>query len=273
MALSVNTNVSSLTAQRNLSSSSARLNTSLERLSTGLKINKSADSASGIVISETQRAQINGLEQAVSNIDRAVNFVQTADGALSDVNSLLLNLRQLAVDSANGGAHTSADLTANDTEATNLINTIDDINTRTKFGSLAVFSASASTFQVGAFSGETEAITTGSIATTSIGLGSLSVSTAANAANAITQIDAAISNISAKRGSLGAFQKNTLLSAQGTVRTQLQNLQEAESTLRDTDFTSEIAKFTNEQIRSQAAQTVLGLANQSAQSIVSLLRG
>jgi len=273
MALSVNTNVSSLTAQRNLSASTARLNGSLERLSTGLRINKAADSASGIVISETQRAQINGLEQSVANIDRAVNFVQTADGALSDVNSLLLNLRQLAVDSANGGAHTSADLTANQTEATNLLATIDSINTRTKFGSLSVFTTNASTFQVGAFQNETEQVTVSSVSTASIGLGTVTLTTQSGASNAITAIDSAIATVSAKRGQLGAFQKNTLTSAQGTVKTQLQNLQEAESTLRDTDFTSEIAKFTSEQIRGQAAQTVLGLANQSAQSIVSLLRG
>jgi len=273
MALTVNTNAASLTAQRNLSASTTRLNTSLERLSTGLRINKAADSASGLVISETQRAQINGLEQAVSNIDRAVNFVQTADGALSDINSLLLNLRQLAVDSANGGAHSSADLSANDTEASNLLATIDDINTRTKFGSLVVFSSSASTFQVGAFNGETETVTTGNVDTTTLGLNTLSLSTAGNAQNAITSIDAAISSVSGSRGTLGAFQKNTLISAQNTVRTQLQNLQETESSLRDTDYTSEIAKFTNEQIRAQAAQTVLGLANQNSQSIIQLLRG
>jgi len=271
MALSVNTNVASLTAQRNLAASSSRLNTSLERLSTGLKINKSADSASGIVISETQRAQINGLDQAVANIDRGVNFIQTADSALADVNGLLLNLRQLAVDSANGGTHTTADLAANQTEVTNLLATIDSIDSRTKFGSLAVFGTSTSTFQVGAFANETESLAIGNTDSTTLSIDSIDVSS--DAQGALTAIDAAIATVTAARGTLGAFQKNTLQSAQANVQSQLTNLTEAESTLRDTDYQKEITKFTSEQIRSQAAQTVLGLANQSAQSIISLLRG
>ncbi len=273
MALSVNTNVSSLTAQRNLSASNNRLNASLERLSTGMKINKAADSSSGIVISETQRAQINGLDQAVANIDRGVNLIQTADSALGEVNSLLLNIRQLVVDSANSGAHTSDDLAANKTEIDNLVSTIDDINSRTKFGALTVFSTNASTFQVGAFSGESEAVTIGKTDSTTLSITSLQVDTAANSKTALDAVDAAIATVTAKRGELGAFQKNTLQSAQSNVRSQLQNLQETESSLRDTDYNTEITKFTQEQIRSQAASTVLGLANQSAQSILSLLRG
>lgn len=271
MALSVNTNASSLTAQRNLAASSNRLNGSLERLSTGFKINKAADSASGIVISETQRAQISGLEQAISNIDRGVNFIQTADSALAEVNSLLLNIRQLAVDSQNAGTHTTADIAANQTEVDNLIATIDDIDSRTKFGALSVFGSTTSSFQVGAFSGETETIAIGNFNSTSglTELGSLDVT----ADDVLDDIDAAIATVTTARGDLGAFQKNTLVSAQTNVRSQLQNLQEAESTLRDTDFNTEITKFTNEQIRQQASSTVLGLANQSAQQILSLLRG
>jgi len=271
MALSVQTNVASLTAQRNLSRSQSRLNTSLERLSTGLKINKAADSASGLVISETQRAEINGLEQAISNIDRGVNYVQTADSALGEINTLLLNIRQLATDSANTGTHSSSDLAANQTEVTNLLATIDDINSRTKFGSLTVFGAASSTFQVGAFSGESESISIATTDASALGLGSIDVSS--DAQGALTAVDAAIAQVTTARGNIGAFQKNTLLSAQSNVRSQLTNLQEAESSLRDTDYQSEITKFTSEQIRQQAASTVLGLSNQSAQSILSLLKG
>jgi flagellin len=271
MALSVQTNVSSLTAQRNLATSSSRLNTSLERLSTGLKINKSADSASGLVISENQRAQVSGLETSISNIDRAVNFVQTADSALAEVNSLLINLRALAVDSANTGAHASTDLAANQAEVTNLLSTIDDINSRTKFGSLTVFSNATSTFQVGAIAGETESFNVSTVDSTTLNISAINVST--NASGALAAIDTAIGSVATRRGNLGAFQKNTLQAAQSNNRSQLQNLQEAESQIRDTDFTTEIAKFTNEQIRNQAASTVLGLANQNAQGILSLLRG
>jgi len=273
MALSVNTNVSSLTAQRNLAASTNRLNGSLERLSTGLKINKGADSASGIVISETQRAQINGLEQAISNVDRGVNFLQTADSALAEINSLLLSARQLAVDSANGGTHDTADFTANDTELTNILETIDDISERTKFGSLDVFSATNSVFQVGAFSTETESINVAVTDSAALSIDAIDISSQANAESAIADIDDAIAEVTAARGNIGAFQKNTLQSAQSNLRSQLQNLQEAESSLRETDYNTEITKFTNEQIRNQAASTVLGLANQSAQSILSLLRG
>lgn len=275
MALSVNTNVASLTAQRNVAASTNRLNTSLERLSTGQRINKAADSASGLVISEKQRSQISGLEQSIANIDRGVNFIQTADSALGEVNSLLLNIRQLVVDSANTGAHTTADLTANKTEIDNLINTIDDINTRTKFGALTVFGGGASVFQVGAFKDETESITIASTSAATLGTttAAVLVDTNANAQTSLNLVDTAISTVATARGNLGAFQKNTLQSAQSNNRAQLQNLQEAESTLRDTDYQAEITRFTNEQIRGQAASTVLGLANQSAQSILSLLRG
>jgi flagellin len=138
MALSVQTNVASLTAQRNLQGSTSRLNQNLERLSTGLKINKAADDASGLVISEFQRAQISGLEQGIANIDRAVNLVQTAESGLNEINSLLINIRQLAVDSANAGALDGDSLAANQADIDNLLSTIDRIADTTKFGTIKV---------------------------------------------------------------------------------------------------------------------------------------
>lgn len=282
MALSVQTNVASLTAQRNLSRSTSRLNTSLERLSTGFKINKASDSASGLVISETQKSQISGLEGAITNIDRAVNFTQTAESALGEISDILIAIRSLTVDSLNGGAHSSGDLEANQAEITNLLGTIDDIVDRTKFGSLKVFSASASIFQTGAFSGETASYTVGTLNSAGIGavgtnttvsnLSLADVTDQTNANETLLSVDAAISQIVTARGDLGAFQKNTLQTTQSNLRSQLQNLQEAESTIRDVDYQQEIAKFTNEQIRQQASSTVLGLANQSSQAILALLQ-
>jgi len=272
MALSVQTNVASLTAQRNLSRSQSRLNTSLERLSTGLKINRASDSASGLIISETQKSQISGIEVAITNIDRAVNFTQTAESALGEVSDILIAIRSLTVDSANNGAHSAADLTANQNEIDNLLQTINDIGSRTKFGSLDVFTSNASVFQVGAFSTNTETITVSTVDSSSLGISSIQVSDLTASDAALQAVDAAISAVSAKRGELGAFQKNTLLTTQSNLRSQLQNLQEAESTIRDTDYQTEIAKFTNEQIRQQASSTVLGLANQSSQAILALLQ-
>ncbi len=282
MALSVQTNVASLTAQRNLSRSSSRLNTSLERLSTGLKINRAADSASGLVISETQKAQISGLEGAIDNIDRAVNFTQTAESALGEISDILIAIRSLTIDSLNSGAHSASDLAANQAEIDNLVGTIDDVVARTKFGSLNVFTATASVFQTGAFSGETASYTigvldsanlaTGTANTTVTDLSLVDITSASNASETLVAVDAAINQIVTARGDLGAFQKNTLQTTQSNLRSQLQNLQEAESSLRDVDYQQEIAKFTNEQIRQQASSTVLGLANQSSQAILALLQ-
>ncbi len=282
MALSVQTNVASLTAQRNLSRSTSRLNTSLERLSTGLKINKASDSASGLVISETQKAEISGLEGAIANIDRAVNFTQTAESAMGEISDVLIAIRSLTVDSLNSGAHSASDLAANQAEIDNLLSTIDDVVGRTKFGSLNVFTNSASIFQTGAFSNETASFTVGALDSTHIGTGTANatvtdlsladVTSAGSAAETLVAVDAAINQIVTARGDLGAFQKNTLQTTQSNLRSQLQNLQEAESSLRDVDYQQEIAKFTNEQIRQQASSTVLGLANQSSQSILALLQ-
>ena len=494
MALSVQTNVASLTAQRNLQGSTSRLNQNLERLSTGLKINKAADDASGLVISEFQRAQISGLEQGIANIDRAVNLVQTAESGLNEINSLLINIRQLAVDSANAGALDGDSLAANQADIDNLLGTIDRIADTTKFGTIKVLNGdsglrgqatdsnvtflkatdlgtatqnhevvistaaqraevtsgtdgiaaggatltaaetltvngvditldegfnstqvvnrineytgatgafavvegtgAAATidirasefgsqtrvtvlsdvaagagstgfgmtfldtdantgdaisgvdiqgtigggtaigkgnilvgdagqtgagiaveinadtetsqvtvtgtqgdivvtdnsrkFQIGAFAGdgtftqETAQIAINKFDSDSLGIGvtgslyqklsDIQIGTFDGAQDSIVVIDKSIEEVATMRGDIGAFQKNTLQMVQSKVRSELQNLQEAESTVRDTDFTTEIAKFTSEQIRQQASTTVLGLANQTAQGILSLLQ-
>jgi flagellin len=501
MALSVQTNVAALTAQRNLQRSSDRLNVSLERLSTGYKINRAADDASGLVISEYQKAQISGLEQAIANTDRAVNLVQTAESGLGEINSILLSIRQLAVDSANTGANDPDVLAANQADIENLLSTIDRIADTTKFGTIKVLngdsglkgqvsdaegqvtflratdnnirntnlevvisqaatraevtsgtdglaanggglgldetlsvngvditldagmtatqvvnrinefegatgayavidgtgaaatidiratqfgsqtrvtvlsdtaagatstgfgttfldtisnsatlgsvsgvdiagtiggatgtafgvgnvltgdeggaasgisiriegtldasgnvdnravSTATSTqgdvivtnnsrkFQVGAFAAEIAEITIINSDSKALGVGlvgnrftslsEIKVGSFEESQDAIRLVDAAISDVSSMRGEIGAFQKNTLQMNQSNLRSELQNLQEAESVIRDTDFTAEIAKFTNEQIKQQAGTTVLGLANQTAQGILALLQ-
>ena len=527
--LSVNTNVPALTAQTNLSRSSARLNVSLERLSTGLKINSSADNPSGLVISEFQRAQISGLRKAIDNVDRAISLVQTSEGGLSEINALLIELRSLTIDSANNGALDNASLDANQANVKNLIATVDRIATNTRFGTfnlldgssgisgtvtndeeitflkadnndrfgglpltdprlnqrvvtssgpfeitttrairqsvgnatnlgavttigndetliingisvdlqaglnraqiverinefsgqtgatafveqagdlairqnafgkaestggtaadLTVFSNrgdapivggpsagfefinkvgtaeyvagveltgtfkdstgaaafagrvhgnvligdpdstargiavqinvdvgttaapsdqlsthvtvgatdllvvadNSRSFQIGAFGDKdllvpqnrsevtlnratSDGLAVGLVGNQFSNLKAIDVRSVSGANDAILIIDKAIEEIATQRGTIGAFQKNTLETTQSNLRTQLVNLEEAESVLRDTDFTSEITAFTAEQIRQQASTTVLGLANQSALAILGLLQ-
>ena len=275
MGLSVNTNVASLNAQMNLSKSSSRLQQSMERLSTGLQINKAADSAAGLVISEMQRKEISGLSGAIKNIERGVNAVQTAESGLGEVNDLLLKVRSLTVDSANAATQDSASLAANQAEAGKLLASITRISDTTKFGTTNLLDGSFSgkQFQIGAFSGENTSLTIADTDAASLSIDAIDLTTTAGANAALTSVDAAISTVATARGTLGAFQAGTLEATKNNNTSQLVNLQAAESSLRDTDYQKEIASFTSEQIRSQVASTVLGMANQSSQQIVSLLRG
>lgn len=273
--LSVNTNVASLTAQSNLSKSTSRMQTSMERLSTGLKINKAADDSAGLVISELQRKGISGLTGAIRNIERGVNAVQTAESALGEVNDLLLKVRSLAIDSANAATQDSSSLAANQAEASKLLASITRISDTTKFGTKALLDGTytAQQFQIGAFAGDNTALTIADSDATTLAIDTIDITTIAGANSAITSIDAAISTVSTARGALGAFQSGTLEATRNNNVSQLLNMQQAEAGLRDTDYQKEIATFTNEQIRQQVASTVLGLANQASQSIVSLLQG
>lgn len=275
MGLSVNTNIASLNAQSNLSKSTNRLNTSMERLSTGMQINKAADNSAGLVISELQRKEINGLSGAIKNIERGVNEVQTAESGLGEVNDLLLKIRGLAIDSANAATQDTASLTANQAEVGKLLTSITRIADTTKFGTKNLLdgSFSAQQFQIGAFSGENASLTIADTDAATLLIDTIDVTTTGGANSALTAIDTAINTVATARGTLGAFQTGTLDASKNNNMSQLVNMQAAESNLRDTDYQKEIASFTSEQIRSQVASTVLGMANQSSQQIISLLRG
>lgn len=275
MGLSVNTNVASLNAQLNLSKSSNRLNSSMERLSTGMQINKAADNSAGLVISELQKKEIAGLSGAIKNIERGINEVQTADSALGEVNGLLLKVRSLAVDAANSATNDAASLTANQAEYTKLASSIDRIANTTKFGTKNLLDGTFTNqqFQIGAFSGENTTLTIANTNSATLAVGALDLTTTAGANTAITAIDAAINTVASARGDLGAFQSGTLDATKSNNQSQLLNMQAAQSSLADTDYQKEIASFTSEQIRQQVGSTVLGMANQSGQQIISLLRG
>ena len=275
MALSVNTNSSSLTAQMNLSKSQSRMNTSLERLSTGLKINRASDDPAGLVTSELQKSQISGLTKSIENIERGTTMVATAESGLAEIGSLLLKMRDIAVNSSNAATQDTAGLAANQSEMDALSASITRISDTTKFGTKALLdgAVSAAQFQIGAFSGETASLTITDKDATALAVNALVVTTAAGATASITAIDAAINTVTTARGAIGAFQSGTLNATKNNNQSQLDNLKNAESILRDTDYQKEISNYTSEQIRQQAAQTVLGMANQSSQGILSLLRG
>ncbi|TDF39426.1 flagellin FliC [Alteromonadaceae bacterium M269] len=273
MSLFVNTNVSSINAQRQLFNSSAELNTSFERLSSGFRINRAADDAAGLQISDRLTSQVEGLNQAVRNANDAISLTQTAEGALSEVTNSLQRIRVLAIQSQNG-INSSADRTALQQEVTQLLTEISRVAVTTEFGrgvSLLDGNFSAN-FLVGANSNQniSVALTDNNFSATGLGINAVSVATVAGASGAISQIDGAISTIGAVRAELGALQNRF----QSTIRN-LSNISEniagARSRIRDTDFAVETAELTRNQIVQQASLSVLGQANQAPQAALSLL--
>lgn len=273
MGLYVNTNVSSLNAQRQLFNSGTALNTSFERLSSGFRINRAADDAAGLQITDRLTTQVQGLNQAVRNANDAISLAQTAEGALSEVTTSLQRIRTLAVQSQNG-INSSADRVALQKEVSALKQEISRIATDSQFGGTDILTgAFSATFLVGANGGQTIAVSlnqSGGYGASGLSLGTTDISTESGASGALTAIDAAISTIGATRADLGALQNRF----QSTIRN-LSNISEnvsaARSQIRDTDFATETAELTRNQIIQQASLTVLGQANQRPQSALSLL--
>jgi flagellin len=272
--LSVNTNMSSLIAQNNLQTAQTSMDTSLQRLSTGSTINNASDNPAGLVTSSLQNAQIAGLQQSIQNIQEGTALAQTADSSLSNINNLLLQVRNLASNSANTATQSTASLSANAANATALLTSITSIANTTTFGSVNLLNGtfSKAQFQTGAFSGQTATLTLTASDSKTLGLTKIKLSTATGATAALTSIDAAISSVATERGNLGAFMAGTLTATQNNNQSQLTNLQQANSVLTDTNYQTEIANYTNDNIRQQAASTVLGMANSTSDSILSLLQ-
>ena len=257
-----------------LQAAQTSLNTSLQRLSTGLQINSAADNPAGLVTSSLQNSQISGLQQSIQNIQTGTALAQTADSSLANINNLLVQIRALASNSANSGAQSTASLTANQASATTLLASIDNIAATTNFGTINLLdgSFSAAQFQTGAFSGQTATLTIGAVDSTTLGVNAIDLTSGATASAALTALDTAISTIATDRGNIGSFIAGTLTATQNNNQSQLTNLQQANSVLTDTNYQTEIANYTSESIRQQAASTVLGFANQSNSSIVDLLK-
>jgi flagellin len=275
----INQNVVAFNAYRNLSQTSGAQGKSLEKLSSGFRINRAADDAAGLVISENLRSQVRGLNQGVRNAQDGVSVVQTAEGALTEVHEMLQRIRELAVQAQNeatyGDDTTGTALTAIQNEVDELATEIGRIGENTKFGELELFDGDFSyNVQVGADDGQVIVVDIDELAeaagTVTIGATTVDL-TDVTAANILANIDTAIGAVSELRGTLGATQ-NRLEHTIANTSVTVENLQASESRIRDTDMAREMVSFTRHQILSQAGTAMLAQANQVPQSVLSLLR-
>jgi flagellin len=299
MGLRVNNNVAAYNAYRNLSMNDGMLSKSLEKLSSGYRINRAGDDAAGLVISENLRSQVGGLKQANRNAQDGISVVQTAEGALTEVHSMLQRMRDLAVQAGNG-SNSSDSIKASQNEFNELGKAINDIADRTAFNGISLLkggrttaadttvgAGSTATFQVGANGNETQ-----SVALTDVGTFSLlsAKSTAGNfvdlaaisgttytadstaTASALTKLDSAIVKVSTFRGTLGAAQ-NRLEHTINNLSVTQENLTASESRIRDTDMALEMTSYTRSQILTQAGTAMLAQANSAPQQVLQLLRG
>lgn len=272
MAQVINTNIASLNAQRNLNSSQSALNTSLERLSSGLRINSAKDDAAGLAISERMTAQIRGLNQAARNANDGISLAQTAEGALKEIGNNLQRMRELAVQSANA-TNSSTDRAALDKEVTALKDEIDRVAGATAFNGAKLLDGtfSAQDFQVGANASETITFTSISNSDTATLGASGSVSSVSDATALITAVDTALQTVNGTRADLGAIQ-NRFSSVVANLQTTSENLSASRSRIQDADFAAETAALTRGQILQQAGVAMLAQANALPNNVLSLLR-
>jgi flagellin len=271
MGLRINQNIAAINSYRNLSTTEGQLGKSLEKLSSGFRINRAADDAAGLVISESLRSQIGGLKVATRNAQDGVSFVQTAEGALTEVHSMLQRMRDLSVQAVNGTNSAEA-RSAADAEVQQLVAAINDIATKTQFNGIFVLDGSSATvsFQVGASTGDTLDVALSDMQSAALGVDALDLTD--TAADNIGAVDAAIVLVSTFRGELGASQ-NRLEHTIANLGVTVENLTASESRIRDTDMAQEMVAFTRAQILSQAGTAMLAQANQSSQGVLQLLRG
>jgi flagellin len=263
----INTNVASLNAQRNLMTSQSSLSTSMQRLSSGLRVNSAKDDAAGLAIADRMNAQIKGTNVAIRNANDGISLAQTAEGALATVTDALQRMRELAVQAQNGTNGTS-DRANLDTEYQQLSSEITRIAAQTKFNGSAVIGggAGAQVFQVGANNGDTLTITTTAVTTVTGGL-----TTAAAASTAVAALDTALDTITTSRATYGAAMSRFDF-AISNLRITGENQSAARGRIMDADFASETANLSRSQILQQAGTAMVAQANQLPQGVLSLLR-
>ncbi|GAB6391051.1 MAG: flagellin [Treponematales bacterium] len=279
----INHNMSALYANRQLGVTQSNLAKSLEKLSSGERINRGGDDASGLAVSEKMRGQIRGLSQAERNIQNGVSFIQTTEGYLQETADILHRLRELSVQSANG-IYTNEDRQQIQVEVSQLVDEIDRIASHAQFngmnildGTFAKGSERVMQLQVGANMDQNETIYVGTMTAGALGLkdeqasdGGINIADPVKANNAIGTLDSALTTINKQRADLGAYQNRFEMASQG-VAIAAENLQAAESRIRDTDMASEMVTFTRNSILSQAGTAMLAQANVQTQSVLQLL--
>jgi len=275
MALSLLTNISSLRAQRNLSKTSSSLGTSIERLSSGLRINKAGDDAARSAISAQVSAQLLGIKQAERNSNDAVSMVQVAEGALGNVNGLLTRMRELAVEAGNNGTMDTTERGYLDQEFQLLESELDRIINVTEFNGQKLINGALSagvTFQVGMRNSTDDrlTLTVSDSGSTDLGLNDNNLASQIGGMSAITALDTAIESVATKRASLGASQNRLTMTISG-LASMHENMSAANSRLKDADIAEETAIFTQNQILTQAGISVLAQANALPQAALSLL--
>jgi flagellin len=268
MSLRIQNNVDAFNAHRQLELTSSKLSSSMERLSSGYRINKAADDSAGLAISEKLRAQVAGLAQAQRNSQEAISLVSTAEGALGEVHSMLQRVRELAVE-FNNGTLSSSDKVAIQDEVSQLGSEISRIASQTTFNGIALLTGSTSiTFQVGSNSGETLSVSgvdlygpSGQVDPSIFNFGTTA---------GISAVDTAIGNVATVRGTFGSMQ-NRLEHTINNLATFQENLQSSESRIRDVDMAAEMVEFTKLQILQQAGTAMLAQANTAPQAVLQLL--
>ncbi|MGY0375127.1 flagellin Hag [Clostridium sp. JNZ J1-5] len=275
----INHNLNAMNAHRQMSINTGNTGKAIEKLSSGLRINRAGDDAAGLAISEKMRGQIRGLNQASRNSQDAISLIQTAEGALNETHSILQRMRELAVQASND-TNVTVDRKNLNKEVEQLQAEIDRIATQTEFNTKKLLDGTASgaanamTFQIGANSGQTIALNIGKMNASALGVDAAKVKvdgTAASITGMITTIDTAINTVSEERAKLGANQ-NRLEHTIANLDNSSENLQAAESRIRDVDMAKEMMNFTKTNILSQAAQAMLAQANQAPQGVLQLLR-
>jgi flagellin len=282
MGLRIQNNVEAFNAHRQLTATSSKAAKAMERLASGYRVNRASDDAAGLAISEKMRSQIGGLAQAQRNAQDAVSLVQTAEGALTEVHSMLQRIRDLSVQRANGTLDTT-DAAAINGEIVELATEINDIRTKTSFNGIYLLQGDKNndgtltdttvTFQVGAGGTDTIVASVGNLsAPANTGMVEVVALNAGNVANLlIADVDLAIKEISTVRSGFGAVQ-NRLDHRLNNLATYQENLVASESRIRDVDMASEMVNFSKLQILQQAGTAMLAQANQSSQGVLSLLR-
>ncbi|MCR5291148.1 MAG: flagellin [Treponema sp.] len=282
----INHNMSAMYADRTLGISNNQIQGNIEKLSSGQRINKAGDDASGLAVSEKMRSQIRGLNQASRNIENGVSFIQTTEGYLSETSDILQRIRELAVQSANG-IYSDEDRMQIQVEVSQLVSEVDRIASSAQFngmnmltGGFAVDSASGRVmqFQIGANVDQNARVYIGTMTATSLGLRgaqggdeNISISTPDSANMAISSVDQALLTVSKQRADLGAYQNRFETAVMG-INVAAENMQASESRIRDTDMASEMVAFAKNQILTQSGTAMLAQANSQSQNVLSLLR-